>query len=61
MDTVKVEILKPIFKNGQEIAAGSKMDMELQTAFRFQGMGDVKILDKITTEIQTIEVARRAE
>lgn len=60
METVKVKVLKTLFKNGAEVAPGKKMDMEIQTAFRFQQAGDVEILDEIVTEVQEVQVARKA-
>ena len=59
MEMVKIKVLLPLIKNGAEVSVGTKMEMELQTAFRHQRVGDVEILEPIETEIQEIEVARK--
>ena len=60
MDTVKVKIINELFKNGVVLEPGKTVELELQTAVNFQKAGDVKILDKLITETQEVEVYKKA-
>lgn len=61
METVKVKVLKPLFKNGVEVPADTVMDMEINTAFRFAKLGDIEILDKIEVSTHEVETAHKIE
>lgn len=57
MDKVNVEVVKPLFKNGKEIPVGTKMLMEIDTAFRFSQLGDLKITDEVEVVVEEVKKA----